>query len=180
MKALIVYESMYGNTHLVANAVAEGLRESPQFDQVTVVPVDEATLELVKDSDLLVVGGPTHAHGMSHTGTRKAAVDAAHKPDSALQLDPDAEGPGLREWLTALGRVTGRAAAFDTRFKAPPVLTGRAGVGIAKRLRHHGFTMVTPPESFFVDKATHLDADALSSARQWGATLARTTALSAV
>jgi flavodoxin len=31
MQALIVYESMYGHTHLVANCVADGLREGTRY-----------------------------------------------------------------------------------------------------------------------------------------------------
>jgi hypothetical protein len=176
MKALVVYESMYGNTHLVADAIADGLRQSARYTDVNVVPVNDATRELVLDAHLVVVGGPTHAHAMSHTSTRRSAVAAAQKPGSALDLDPDADGPGLREWFPTLGRVTSNAAAFDTRFHGPPVLTGRASIGIARKLRHHGFTMVAEPESFLIDKTTHLDADALTKARAWGAALAEVTA----
>src|SRR6186997_3449161 len=74
MKAVVVYESMYGNTHQIASAIGEGLRS---VAEVVVVPVGEADAELVKSADVVVVGGPTHAHGMSHAGTRKGAVDAA-------------------------------------------------------------------------------------------------------
>ncbi|MGZ6839856.1 MAG: flavodoxin family protein, partial [Frankiaceae bacterium] len=95
MRAIVVYESIYGNTHTVADHIAAGLR--PTFD-VTVVPVGEATRELVSEADLLVVGGPTHAHGMTRRGTRKSGVDAGLKSDD-LSVDPDAEGPGLRDWL---------------------------------------------------------------------------------
>ncbi len=37
MKAVVIYESMYGNTHLIADAIAEGLRT---HGEVAVVPVD--------------------------------------------------------------------------------------------------------------------------------------------
>ena len=84
MKAVVIYESMYGNTHLIANAIAEGLRA---HGEVTVVPVAEARATVVEDADLVVVGGPTHAHGMSRTATRKGAVDAARKPGSDLVLE---------------------------------------------------------------------------------------------
>ena len=76
MKVVIVYESMYGNTHHVANAIGAG------FDgvaDVSVVAVDEASQQLVDTADLLVVGGPTHVHGMSRPSTRKAAVEALAK-----------------------------------------------------------------------------------------------------
>jgi flavodoxin len=62
MRAVVVYESMYGNTHLVADAIGAGL--STAFD-VTVVPVSQASRAVMADAGLVVVGGPTHAHGMS-------------------------------------------------------------------------------------------------------------------
>ena len=95
MKAVVVYESMYGNTHLVADAIATGLRDRDVT--VEVVAVDDAVAELLAGADLTVVGGPTHVHGMSRESTRKAAVDAAQKPGSDLTVDPDAERSGLRE-----------------------------------------------------------------------------------
>ena len=61
MQALVVYESMYGNTHAVAERIADGLR--PEFD-VEVVPVGRATDERLAAADLVVVGGPTHAQGI--------------------------------------------------------------------------------------------------------------------
>src|SRR6516162_8654614 len=100
MKAVVVYESMYGNTHLVADAIAEGLRVE---GEAVVVPVQEAVPELLAIADLFVVGGPTHVHAMSRATTRKAAVDAAQKPENELTVDPDAEGPGLRDWFDELG-----------------------------------------------------------------------------
>ena len=69
MRALIVYESMFGNTHEVANCIADGLR--PVYD-VSMVRVGDATDEMVEAADLVIVGGPTHAHGLS--GPRRASV----------------------------------------------------------------------------------------------------------
>ncbi len=165
MLTLIVYESMYGNTHLVADAIADGMRSA---GEVEVVPVEAATRERVVAADLLVVGGPTHVHGLSRESTRKAAVEAADKPGSDLVIDPDAEGPGLRDWFENLGDLSGPAAAFDTRLDASPVLTGRASKGIARRLRHAGAKVVVAPESFLVTKANELVVDEASHARAWG------------
>lgn len=52
---------------------------------------------------------------MSRFSTRKAAVEAAHKKGSELELDADAMGPGLRELFDVLGEHATAAAAFDTR-----------------------------------------------------------------
>jgi flavodoxin len=170
MKAVVIYESMYGNTHQIANAIGEGLRS---VAEVVVVPVGEADAELVKSADLVVVGGPTHAHGMSHASTRKGAVEAAEKPGSDLVLEPNADDPGLREWFASLDREFTSAAAFDTRFDLPAAVTGRASKGIARKLRHHGATLIAEPESFVVKKDNHLEPDQETRAREWGAQLVR-------
>lgn len=164
MRSLVVYESMYGNTRRVAEVIGEGLGSS---GECTVVPVDRAGPELLDGIDLLVVGGPTHVHGMSRPSTRKSAPDAV-KPDSDLSLDPDWAGDGVREWLEALeDGGSGRAAAFDTRIDVSPVLSGRASKGIAKKLAKHGFALVAEPESFLVTKHTHLEPDEDEHARRW-------------
>ena len=130
MRAVVVYESMYGNTHLVANAIGAGLETA---FEVSVVPVSRADPAVLGGAVLVVVGGPTHVHGMSRASTRKAAAEAADKPVSPLNLEPDAAGPGLREWFASLGPYLVKAAAFDTRMHAPAVLTGRALNGGAGR-----------------------------------------------
>jgi hypothetical protein len=169
MRIVVVYESSYGNTHLIADAIGEGI---PPGHDVVVVPVAEASQELVDGADLLVVGGPTHVHGMSRVRTQQAAVEAAHKPDSELTLDADAEGPGLRAWFESISPGQTNAAAFDTRIDGPALITGRASTGISRQLRHHGFHEITEPMSFLVTKQSKLATGQQSSARQWGRKLA--------
>lgn len=168
MQVVIVYESMFGNTHLIADAIGQGFGPG---NEVAVLPLDQASREQVASADLLVVGGPTHVHTMSRTSTRRAAVEQANQPDSGLTLDPDAEGDGLREWFDALRAEGGSAAAFDTRIDAPAALTGRASKGIAKRLRRHGYALVDPPKSFLVTKQNELELGEGAHARDWGAHL---------
>ena len=169
MRAVVVYESMYGNTHLIAEAIGAGLRTA--FD-VRVVPVSQAQPEVIADADLVVVGGPTHAHGMSRASTRKAAVQAADKPVGGLTVEPDALGPGLRDWFGRLGDCPVRAAAFDTRMHGPAALTGRASKGVTRLLREHGFAVVAEPASFLVTKQDRLEPHEQDRARDWGARLA--------
>ena len=168
MRAVVVYESMFGNTHQVAEHIAEGLRSSLE---VEVLSVGDAIGTILHDLELLVVGGPTHAHGMSRPTSRHAASQQA-ADDEELELEPDAEGPGLREWFDALPRGTGRAAAFDTRVDAASMLTGRASKGIAKRLTRHGHELADPPVSFLVDKENHLLDGEADRATAWGRHLA--------
>jgi hypothetical protein len=169
MRALVVYESMYGNTHEVAEAIADGLRANGDAEAVSLHDAAAAHLEGV---DLLVVGGPTHAHGMSRAATRAGAIADAAKPDKHLALDEDAEGEGLREWFDSLPQMHAKAAAFDTRFDMPPAITGRASKGISKRLRRHGLEEVTEPESFFVERDNTLAPGEHDRAVQWGRAIA--------
>ena len=134
MRALVVYESMYGNTHVIASNIADGLRADCE---VTLVPVAEATWDLVADADLLVAGAPTHMHGLSSRSTRRMAAKAAAREPSGLRMDQDAGGPGMRDWLRDLGHRDGLAAAFDTRLNGVPAFTGRASRPIARLLRRH-------------------------------------------
>ena len=166
MHVVVVYESMYGNTHTIASAIGKGFEAAG--DDVMVVPVHEADRALVDGADLLVVGGPTHAHSMSRESTRQSAVEMAAKPDSGLTLDEDAEGDGLREWFEATGRSGTAAAAFDTRISMAPILTGRASKAITKQLRHHGYDVVVEPESFLVTKDNHLEPGEEARAEAWG------------
>jgi hypothetical protein len=170
MRALVVYESMYGNTHLVANQIAAGLRT---VADVRVVPVGDATPETLSGVDLLIVGGPTHIHTVTTSKSRRAAIEAAAKPGAELTIDPDAEGLGLRDWFDALdpSATTAKAAAFDTRLDGAAMLTGRASRGIAHRLSHHGLEVIAPPESFLVNRDNHLVAGVADAAEAWGAAL---------
>jgi Flavodoxin domain len=170
MRGLVIYESMYGNTHQIADAIAEGMDLSGGVQVLPVIRADQSALEQV---DVVVVGGPTHAHAMSRQSTRKAALDGARKPGSVLHADPDAADVGLRDWFESLGVVEASAAAFDTRTNAPLVLTGSAAKGIGKRLRRHGLNLIREPESFLVDKENRLLPGERRRAVVWGGQLAR-------
>lgn len=166
MNVVIVYESMYGNTNAVAHAIGEGL--SLDCD-VTVASIAEATQEVIDAAELVIVGGPTHIHGLTSSTSRRMAVDSASR--DGVDIDPSAQGPGLRDWFAQLAPSPARAAAFDTRLPGPPILTGRAAVGIGRRLRRHGFELVAEPESFLVDQSQHLEPGERERAVEWGASL---------
>jgi len=165
MDALVVYESMYGNTRAIAEAIADGLGGAPLRS------VNDAS---EPEADLLVVGGPTHMHGLATSGSRKMAAEAV-KEDGHGELVPGAtDGPGLRHWLRDLPKTGGgRAATFDTRLDRSAALTGSAARGIARRLRRRGYEVVGS-ESFLVEDAEGpLEDGELDRARAWGAELAK-------
>jgi hypothetical protein len=168
MHALVVYESMYGNTARIARAIADGLEG--RGAEIDLVSVDDVT---TIETDLLVVGGPTHGHGMSTSTTRMTATK-----DEKNTFDDPTVGPGLRAWIDDLPSLEGRPfVAFDTRFRHSVLLTGSAAKGIAKRLGQHGARPIASPESFFVTKDNTLEAGEVERAQVWSAGVAASRAV---
>ena len=159
-RALVVFESMFGNTQQIAEAVKEGLSTHVPAD---ILEVGTAPDVIPAEVDLIVVGGPTHAFGMSRPRTRE---DATRQAGGHVV----SERNGLREWLTTLERNDGglAAAAFDTRIDKPRV-PGSAARGAEKRLRKLGFRITSQSESFYVTgTAGPLVAGETERARRWG------------
>jgi hypothetical protein len=172
MHALVVYESMFGNTLEVARAVARGLRDDEHDSKIIVAEVGSKPV-IGSEIDLLVVGGPTHAFGMTRPSTRDSArgqVGSSRAPSDELS-----GGLGVREWLDELTASHSRlpCAAFDTRARAPR-MPGSAARGIAKRLRAKGYDMADEPKTFWVvgTEGPLLDGE-VGRATEWGRTLAR-------
>lgn len=157
MRTLIVFESMFGTTRRVAETVGAVLTACGPVD---VVEVSEAPTE---DVDLLVVGGPTHAFGMTRASTRTDAVRQGAGKGGSTDV-------GIREWLDQLPPQSGSpaAATFDTRVHKVRRLPGSAARGAAKVLRGLGYTLIVGPESFYVeDTPGPLTDSELERARRW-------------
>lgn len=161
MKAAVIFESWFGNTYKVAEAIGHELAAE---GGVELLSVDELPPRL-DELDLLVVGAPTHIHGLSSAMSRRSALEQGGRNG-----DP---GIGVRGWLRELPKVGGvRAAAFDTRFERSLFVTGSAARGIAKRLEHRGFELAAPPESFFVEESEGpLKEGELERAAAWAGSL---------
>jgi hypothetical protein len=127
MKALVVYESMYGNRAAVASAIADGLAASGV--EVRAWPVTEVDATEVAEAGLLVIGGPTHAHGMTWATTRKTAAS-----DKKNALPHPTVEPGLREWIDELPDVVAGQS-----MNATPTIRGML---TAKLNRHQGVRLL--------------------------------------
>lgn len=139
MRAIVVFESLWGNTEKLARAIAGELERRMPTE---VFCSDEAP-GAVEGFDLVVVGGPTHAFSMTRPATRRTAVEsngAASAPER-----------GIREWLAALAPVTHPvpAVAFDTRVDSPR-LPGSAAKAARHELQSLGFAVDTKAETFRV------------------------------
>jgi hypothetical protein len=171
MKAVVVYESMFGSTREVAEAIGEGLSS---VASVAIVNVNHAEPASLSGIDLLVVGGPTHVHGLSRPESRAEAVEwTTDGSTRGLQLEPEAPGIGIREWLPTLALTSGSFAAFDTRADFPRLLSGAASVAIDKALRKAGLRHVVPPASFLVAAKGRVGAGEIDRARAWGEEIAK-------
>ncbi len=152
MKAFIIYDSTYGNTEKIAQAIGQGLT-----GEIKVVRFTEINPSELKSCDLLIVGSPVHG------GRATPELDAFIKQIPANSLD------GIS------------VAAFDTRFEAEDQGVGLrllmnviryAAERIAKALVKKGGILVAGPEGFIVeDKEGPLREGELERATKWATQL---------
>lgn len=122
MNTLVLYESQFGNTQHIAELIGKELED---YGPVRVTPISEYQPALLAGVDLVLVGAPTQAHGITE-GMRRFVDNFEARPKGMT------------------------AAAFDTRVKGPQFLWGSAAREIAVRLERNGFQVPFDPESFLV------------------------------
>lgn len=163
MKALVVYESLWGNTAAVARAIAEGMGSG-----VLALPTSEATDQMLTGVDLLVAGAPLMGFTLPTDSARKSIeTDQKHQDNP-----PDLSHPTMRSWLETLSGRSGFATAFKTRFRRSP---GSAAKRIQRALVAAGYQPAVQPERFVV-LGTYgpLKDGEIDRAREWGATIVET------
>jgi hypothetical protein len=161
MKAVVVYESLWGNTKAVARAVADGIGSGTPC-----LATDEALPETIAQADLVVAGAPVLGFSLGSEQMRSAiARDEAHAP-----TPPDLSRPSLRSWLERLPHGTGRSAAFETRIWWSP----RGATGdIEDRFTKAGYRPIAKARKFVVSgKYGPLREGEIERAREWGRELA--------
>lgn len=150
MKALVIYDSAYGNTEKIAKTISKTLADNVN---VKILPAKNANIAQLEDMDILVVGSPTH-------GGRPT--------------------PGIENFLKEIpmnGLKNTKVAAFDTRFDPDEhglglkivmnVLRFAAGK-ISKALTRKGGKLIAEPEGFIVeDKEGPLKNGELKRASEW-------------
>lgn len=164
MKTLIVFESMFGNTEILARDVAHGLASAGA--EVAVADVRHVRPDDLRNCDLLVVGAPTHALSLSRETTRQDAVRQGADPSNA--------DLGAREWLAGIAALVAAdhrptVSVFDTRVEKVRHLPGSAARRAAKLLRGQGFEVMDRPTSFYVeDVKGPVSLGERARARAWG------------
>lgn len=162
MKAIVVYESHWGNTAAIARAIAEGLGPS-----AVALSTAEATRDMLVGADLIVAGAPLLGFSLpTEAMVKSLAANQAKDP-----TPPDTSHPSMRSWLEALPSGAGRAAAFETRIWWSP---GSASKAILNRLAQKGYQPAAKAQRFIVQgKYGPLRDGELERARRWGADLAQ-------
>ncbi|MER7311753.1 MULTISPECIES: flavodoxin family protein [Streptomyces] len=164
MSVLIVAESYFGNTRVVARSIASGLTKALGPQAVTLTRPGEAPRELDSDVTLLLVGAPTHDYSLPKERTREQA---------AAKGATEQGGGGVQEWIAQLApRADLRAVTFDTSLEMRFTL-GSASKSAYKALKKRGFRLAERGESFRVSgMAGPLIADEEARAEAWGTQLA--------
>ena len=153
MKSLVVYDSFFGNTEKIAQAVGAALGAQ-------VVRVGSLTHEQLKGLDLLVVGSPTRAFRASPgtqaflKGLPKGALAGTQVAAFDTRMTIDAKTPAF---LRVMAKIFGYAAK--------PIAAG---------LKNHGGQLSVEPEGFIVkDTKGPLQEGELERAAGWGRSLAK-------
>lgn len=141
MKALIIYDSLYGNTEKIAKTVGSAIA-----GEVKVLRPGEVNPSDLKSIELLIIGSPTQ-------GGRPTKVI-----QELLNRLPESDIKGIN------------VASFDTRFSTKLVgIFGYAAGKIADNLKRKGGTLILPPEPFFVKgREGPLKEGELERAAAWG------------
>ncbi|MCI0513698.1 flavodoxin family protein [candidate division KSB1 bacterium] len=151
MKAFIVYDSFFGNTEKIAQAIGDVLSAKMK---VAILRVNEVPPEQFTGLNLLIVGSPTRKFSPTPAITR------------------------LLKKIPRHGLAGVMAAAFDTRISVNDInsrflnfmvkLFGYAAEPIAERMEKKGAELIMPPEGFFVvDSEGPLKAGELERAGDW-------------
>ena len=123
MDALVLYDSQYGDTRRIAQAIADKLAE---FGEARAVRLDPRQALELQGVDVFIVGCPTQ-------GWRPTPATQSFLEEVSF------------EELRSLA-----VACFDTRFRLPRFMTGSAANVMAGKLREKGSSLLVAPESFFV------------------------------
>jgi hypothetical protein len=156
MEAIVVYESVWGNTAEVARAIADGIGGGTEAFATDAVPP-----ERLARADLIVAGSPVFAFSLPSEAMRENILKS--ETDGP---PPDLSHPTLRSWLDGLPMGHGFGAAFETRIWWSP--RGATGT-IEKKLARAGYQRLLKAEKYVVrDKYGPLRDGELARAGAWG------------
>ena len=153
MQAIVVYESVWGNTAAIARAIAEGIGNGTRA-----CATDEVSADAIASADLIVAGAPVFGFGLPTERMRSTIQDG--------EAGADLSHPSLRSFLEKLPEGHGQSAAFETRVWWSP--KGATGT-IEKSLAARGYRPAAKAMKFVVaGKEGPLREGELERASAWG------------
>lgn len=169
MRALVVYESMSGNTRSIAEALAGVLDRNGLTTTLTTASYAPASVE---PYELVIIGAPTHGHSLPFCASRAEAVSWAADSAKSLTLETSADGDGVREWLARvkIPPVQPAFAVFSTRVDIPRIFAGDSAVTMQRRLRSLKVEQAEK-ESFLVSSSSQLVDGERERAKGWATRL---------
>jgi hypothetical protein len=162
MKALVVYESLWGNTATIAKAIAEGIGGDAEAK-----PMSLPQAESLAGVDLIVAGAPLLGFSLPS----ETIVDSIRKNPRDSATSPDTSQPSARAWLESVPAGAGLCAGFETRIWWSP---GSSAKALVKGLETKGYRRAAEPAKFVVTgRYGPLKEGEIQRARAWGEELAR-------
>jgi hypothetical protein len=159
VKAVVVYESLWGNTAAVARAIAEGIGPD-----AAALSTSEAVGTAIEGADLIVAGAPLLGFNLPTEDMRATIAKGGNTPA------PDLSHPSMRSWLESVPAGAGQCCGFETRIWWSP---GSSAKKISESLRAKGYSSAGTDEKFIVTgKYGPLKDGELERARRWGERLA--------
>ncbi|PVV83285.1 flavodoxin family protein [Dehalogenimonas alkenigignens] len=138
MKATVVYQSLWGNTALIAHAIAEGLGPDTK-----VLSTFAAAPESLLEDDLLIIGSPVLGFSLPND----KMIESIRANFGKAPSPPDLTQPSMRTWLGSLPPGKQYFAAFETRVKGP---FGKATPAIYEIMQKLGYRPITDARQFIV------------------------------
>ncbi len=161
MKAVVVYESLWGNTASVADAIAEGIGPD-----AVAMPAARASAHTIDGADLLVAGAPLLGFDLPTDQIRESI-----RTTRGAGPAPDMSSGSMRHWVEMLAPGTAAFTTFETRIWWSP---GSSAKKMARIFAAKGFRAAAPSEKFLVTgRYGPLKEGEVQRARAWGAALAR-------
>lgn len=169
MIAIVVYESIWGNTAVLAQAIGRGLGPKTQ-----VLSTVEATADIVAEADLLVLGAPVHSYNRPEFVSIQAGRGLDDEVESAI---PGSELVLMRDWIKDLRTPGFPVAVFEIRIGDFP---GEGGAReVLEAIAERGWNPIVPAASFRMEShpispgpGGWISPTELERAKDWGVALA--------
>lgn len=147
MKSLIIYDSFFGNTEKIAQALGQALGSET-------IKVQDISVDQLNGVELLILGSPTRAFSPSPDITK------------FLKSQPAQGCTGMKvatfDTRIAVDEVNSKFLTFMVK------IFGYAAETMARKLQKKGGTLVVPPEWFLVkDSEGPLKDGELERATEW-------------